>query len=196
MSNYTRSGVNIDTYFQTFSTNCLTAVATNLRNSNVDLNARYAGRDNRPGNAVTAIATTGFTVGGSDIVSRFNRTGAIFDVTIGGTTTYNGFGQTASITSYSPTNVVVPTISGSVTNQGNYTSASFTVGANIPTTYTKNITGTYTIQKRDPYQTDSFDGTDVNPDDGNTYRLYLVISNLVAGNSIIAQHLETLRNQV
>lgn len=181
MSNYTRSGVNIDTYFQTFSTNCKVAVATNIRNSNIDLNSRYAGRDNRAGNAVTAVATTGFTVGGSDIVSRFNRTGAVFDVTIGGITTYNGSGQTASITSYSPTDVVVPTISGTVTNAGTYTSSSFTVGANIPTSYTKNLTGTYTIQARVPYISTTFDSDQVNPNDGNTYRLYTVQSNLVAG---------------
>lgn len=186
MSNYTRSGVNIDTYFQTFSTNCKVAVATNLRNSTVDLNARYAGRDNRAGNAVTAIATTGFTVGGSDIVSRFNRTGAVFDVTIGGTTTYSGSGQTASITSYSPTDVVVPTISGTVTNAGTYTSASFTVGANIPTSYTKNLTGTYTIQARVPYISTTLDGDYLNPNDGNTYRLYLITSNLVGGSITVS----------
>lgn len=186
MSNFRRAGVSLDTYFQTFSTGCITASATNLRNAGVDLNARYAGRDNLASNAVTAIPSTGYTVGGSDIVSRFNKTGAVFNVTIGGTTTYSGSGQTASITGYTPTNVVVPTISGTQTNAGTYTSANFTVGANIPTSYTKNLTGTYTIQKRVPYTTTSFYTDEINPFDGMTYRLYSVISNLVGGSITVS----------
>lgn len=184
MSGYTRSGINLDTYFQTFSTSCITATATNIRNGGNDLNARYAGRDNLAGNAVTAIASTGYTVGGTDIVSRFNRVGAVFNVAITGNTTYSGSGQTASVGSYSPTNVVVPTISGSQTNAGTYTPANFTVGANIPTSYTKSLTGTYIIQKRVPYTGYAFFDTQTNPSDGLLYNLYTVNSNLVGGNSI------------
>jgi len=182
MSNYLRSSVNLDTYFQTFSTNCRTATATNIRNGGTDLNARYAGRDNRAGNAVTAITSTNFTAGGTDIVSRFNRVGSVFEVQIGGTTTYSGSGQTPSLASYSPTNVVVPTITGTQTNAGTYTSANFTVGANIPSTYTRSLTGTYNIQKRVPYTTDppTAFSQEFNPNDGNVYNLYTVKSNLVA----------------
>ncbi|NDA64559.1 MAG: hypothetical protein EBX50_21400, partial [Chitinophagia bacterium] len=182
-----RLGVNLDTYFQTFSTGCITATATNIRNGGNDLNARYAGRDNLAGNAVSAIPSTGYTVGGSDIVSRFNRTGAVFNVAITGTTTYNGAGQTASIASYSPTNVVVPTITGSQTNAGTYGPASFTVGANIPTSYTKSLTGTYTIQQRVPYTgSPTFYTSLDNPSDSQLYNLYTVTSNLVGGSITVS----------
>ena len=187
MSNYLRSSVNLDTYFQTFSTNCRTATATNIRNGGTDLNARYAGRDNRAGNAVTAITSTNFTAGGTDIVSRFNRVGSVFEVQIGGTTTYSGSGQTPSLASYSPTNVVVPTITGTQTNAGTYTSANFTVGANIPSTYTRSLTGTYVINARTPFLDPPVlvDYRDNPNDDGQLYKLYVVNSNLVGGSIVV-----------
>jgi hypothetical protein len=181
MSGYTRQGINLDTYFQTRTTGCITAASTNILFAGSDLNARYAGRDNLASNRFTALASTGYTVGGVDISGRFNRTGAVFNVTITGTTTYSGVGQTASLSSYSPTNVVVPTITGTQTTAGTYTPANFTVGANIPTSYTKSLTGTYTIQQRVPYTAPpTVFSQEFNPNDGNVYNLYTVKSNLVA----------------
>ena len=90
-----------------------------------------------------------YNVGGTptDISGLFNKTGAAFDVTIGGTVTYNGAGQTATISSYSPTDVSAPSISGTVTNSGSYGTGSFTIG--LPGNYAAGTYGgTFTINKR------------------------------------------------
>lgn len=185
MSNFRTAGINLDTYFQLTSPGCITAAATNIRNIGTDLNRRYAGRDNLATNAVTAIASTGYRVGGTDIVSRFNRSGAVFNVAITGVTTYTGSGQTASIQSFTPSNVVTPNILGTVTNANTYGPGSFTIGTNIPSTYTKSLSGTYIIQKRQPYIPPlQFQGPAFNDITGQTYNLYWIISNIVDGTSV------------
>jgi len=64
MSNYRINSVNtLSTYFAPKGAG-LTAGATNIRQAGTDLNALLMGRDNRAGNAVTAISSTGYRVGG------------------------------------------------------------------------------------------------------------------------------------
>lgn len=146
MSNYRVNNINtLSTYFAS-KAGGLTAGVTNLRQGGVDLNAIFMGRDNRAGNAVTAISSTGYRVGGVDIISRFNRINPIYDVTIGGTSSYTGTARTATIASRSPSNAgIAPTISAlSAINVGTYGPSAFTI--TLPSGYSAGTyNGTFTI---------------------------------------------------
>jgi len=146
MSNYRINTVNtLSTYFAPKGAG-LTAAATNIRQAGTDLNALLMGRDNRAGNAVTAISSTGYRVGGVDIINRFNRINPIYDVTIGGTSSYTGTARTATIASRSPSDAgIAPTISAlSAINAGTYGPSAFTI--TLPSGYSAGTySGTFTI---------------------------------------------------
>jgi len=158
MSNNFRSrGNNLNLIFQPFaSANAtqaatLSAAVTRYRNSAQDINTRYAGRDNRAGNAVS-LATL-YRVNSVDLINIFNKINAEFVVTIGGSFTYSpGVSRTPTL-SYSPTNVVVPNITTKI-NAGTYTpsatetASTVAVGRNIPSTYVITRSGSMIIAPR------------------------------------------------
>lgn len=137
-------GNNLGNVFQVVSPGCLTSTTTNIKYFGVDLNLLYAGRDNRTGNAVSS--NTNYKTSGSDLINKFNKKDAVFEVSLTGTVTYDGSPKTVTFT-YTPTNIgIVPTLSPStVSNTGTYTGSSFSIVGSVPTSYIKQITGSFTI---------------------------------------------------
>lgn len=157
MSNFfKRQNVNLDNIFQLYaSANAtqaatLASTATRYTNNNIDIASRYAGRDNRTSNWVSQ--QTFYRIFGSDISNNFNKFGAQFIITIGGSYTYDKIAKTPTL-SYSPTNVVVPNIS-TRTDAGTYacstvnTTSAVAVGTNIPATYVPVRSGSMIINPR------------------------------------------------
>jgi len=157
MSNFfKRQNVNLDNIFQLYaSANAtqgatLSSSITRYTNNNIDINTRYAGRDNRTSNWVSQ--QTFYRIFGSDISNNFNKFGAEFVVTIGGSYTYDKIAKTPTI-SYSPTNVIVPNLSTRI-DAGTYTPAltntttTVATGTNIPATYVAVRGGSMTIIPR------------------------------------------------
>ena len=92
MANRLKSaGTDLDSIFQSYvSGDIVQNTTTNIQNGDTDIKSRYAGRDNKAGNASTAV---NFTYGGVALNGLFNKTGATYDVTISGTVVFNGAGQ-------------------------------------------------------------------------------------------------------
>lgn len=175
MSNYRINSVNtLSTYFAPKGAG-LTAAATNIRQAGTDLNALLMGRDNRAGNAVTAISSTGYLVNGVDIISRFNRINPIFETVISGSVNYSKSIQTPTITTVAPTNAGSATISSSISNAGTYTPASFSIG--VPSGYVASNSGSFTINRINIASGTTSYGVIVNID-GIDYELYYINSPL------------------
>jgi len=170
MSNFYRSrSVNLDEIFQPFAFANATQAATlsssitRYRNLNVDISGRFAGRDNRVGNAVSLESL--YRVNGTDLIGFFNRINAVFEISIGGLFTYfPSTARTPTLVSYSPTNVVVPNSSTRI-NAGTYTPSTndsantVAIGLNIPSSYIVQRSGTMIIS---PYAaTFTFSGSNV-----------------------------------
>jgi hypothetical protein len=153
---FKKQNINLDSIFQVYSPSNATQAATlsssvtKYTNNNIDINTRYAGRDNRVGNWVSS--ATFYKIFGSDISNNFNRFGAEFILTIGGNYTYDKISKTPTL-SFSPTNVVTPNISTRI-NAGTYTCSTLNstttvaVGTNIPASYVPIRSGSMIINPR------------------------------------------------
>lgn len=134
--------INLDSIFQLYATGDVVCnTVTKIKNGGQDIKDRYAGRDNKPENASTVV---NFKYGGGLALNQlFNKTNATYDVTIGGTVTYDGTAKTPTLT-HSPSNTPTQATITSQTNAGSYTTANFTI--TLPGNYLPgNYTGTFTI---------------------------------------------------
>jgi len=151
MANRLKSaGTDLDSIFQSYvSGDIVQSTTTNIQNGGTDIKSRYAARDNKVGNASSAV---NFNYGGVALNGLFNKIGATYDVTISGTVTYNGSGQAPTIT-HSPSNTptqatlnpTTKTIAGSYTITGN---ASTGFAVTLPGNYAAGTySGTFTISQ-------------------------------------------------
>jgi hypothetical protein len=120
---------------------------TNIQNGGQDIILRYAGRDNNPSNGYTGTMNLTSRIG--NLTNVFNKKNATYDITIGGTATYNGAAQIPTVITRSPSNTPTQaTLTSSTTiNPGTYTMTNYTVA--LPGNYLAGTySGTFTIQKR------------------------------------------------
>lgn len=151
MANRLKSaGIDLDSIFQSYiSGDIVQSTTTNIQNGGTDVKSRYAGRDNKAGNASTAV---NFTFVGANINNLFNKIGATYDVTISGTVTFNGAGQAPTIT-HSPSNTPTQATLNPTTktNVGSYTitgSAVTGFAVTLPGNYSAGTySGTFTINQ-------------------------------------------------
>jgi hypothetical protein len=147
---------NLDEFFQAYFSATATATQaatlssniTNYSNILIDINKKYAGRDNRSGNEQTL--RTNYSVNTNDLNLFFNKINSIFEINISGSFTYFPNTARTPLISYSPSNVVVPGRSNRI-NAGTYTGSTsdstntVAVGLNIPSTYVIQRSGTMII---------------------------------------------------
>lgn len=166
------AGTDLDSIFQSYvSGDIVQSTTTNIQNGGTDIKSRYAGRDNKAGNASTAV---NFTYGGVALNGLFNKIGATYDVTISGTPTYTGAAQTPTLT-HNPTNTPTQATITSQTNAGSYTTANFTI--TLPGNYLAGTySGTFTINPA------TISGTATNPASATyngAFQLGTVITNVL-----------------
>jgi hypothetical protein len=71
-------------------------VQTNVKFNNTDINTILSPRDNNPDNAATS--TGAIKSNSKDLTLLFNKTGATYDVTVGGSAAYTGSVRTTGVT--------------------------------------------------------------------------------------------------
>lgn len=140
------AGTDLDSLFQSYvSGDIIQTTTTNIQNGGTDISSRYAGRDNRAGNAASDV---NITYGGTNInISElFNKSGATYIVFISGSVTYNGGAQTPTLT-HDPTNTPTQATISSKTDAGTYSYSDFTI--TLPGNYLPGVHGgTFTINKK------------------------------------------------
>lgn len=171
-SNIIYNGTPLNSYFQLYNSGNVssgyTPVTTNINIANSDINTILSPRDNNTSNAATS---TGAIISNSkDLVLLFNKTGATYNVIVGGSVPYTGSIITTGITfsgqnptangASAPTfTVPTPIVNTSSTNciaVGNYTflggslTSSSIIGGSLKITLPGNyqigtISGTFTI---------------------------------------------------
>ncbi len=151
MANRLKSaGIDLDSIFQSYiSWDIVQSKTTNIQNGGTDIKLRYAGRDNKAGNAASNV---NITSSAGALTSLFNKSGATYDVTISGTVTFNGAGQAPTIT-HSPSNTPTQATLNPTTktNAGSYTitgNASTGFAVTLPGNYAAGTySGTFTISQ-------------------------------------------------
>jgi hypothetical protein len=141
------AGTTLDDILQPYvSGDILQTQTTNIQNGGQDIRLRYAGRDDNPSNGYTGTMNLTSRIG--NLTNVFNKKNATYDITIGGTATYNGASQIPTVITRSPSNTPTQaTLTSSTTiNPGSYTMANYTVA--LPGNYLAGTySGTFTIQK-------------------------------------------------
>jgi hypothetical protein len=85
------AGNDLDNIFQLYILgDIIQSTTTNVQNGGTDIKTRYAGRDNKTGNAP-------ISVNFPSVNSLFNKTGATYDLTLSGTVVYNGTNKTPTL---------------------------------------------------------------------------------------------------
>ena len=142
------AGTTLDDILQPYvSGDILQTQTTNIQNGGQDISLRYAGRDDKTSNGYTGTMNLTSRIG--NLTNVFNKKNATYDITIGGTATYNGAAQIPTVITRSPSNTPTQaTLSSSTTiNPGTYTMSNYTVA--LPGNYLAGTySGTFTIQKR------------------------------------------------
>jgi hypothetical protein len=88
MANIFYSGTTLTTKFQAYNAGNVTGynpAPTNIQSNGVDIITILSPRDNKAGNAASSTGAITSGTPGTDLTSLFNKTGATYDVTIGGT---------------------------------------------------------------------------------------------------------------
>ena len=141
------AGTTLDDILQPYVTGDIQeSRTTNIQNGGQDIRLRYAGRDNNPFNLYTGTINLNCPIG--NLTNVFNKKNATYDITIGGTATYNGSVQIPTIIIRSPSNTpTLATLSSTTAiNPGTYTMGNYTVS--LPGNYLAGTySGTFTIQK-------------------------------------------------
>ena len=141
------AGITLDDILQPYvAGDIVQTQTTNIQNGGQDIRLRYAGRDNKASNGYTGTMNLTSRIG--NLTDVFNKKNATYDITIGGTATYNGSVQIPTIITRSPSNTPTQATLSSTTaiNPGTYTMGNYTVA--LPGNYLAGTySGTFTIQK-------------------------------------------------
>jgi hypothetical protein len=122
---YKVNGVDLSNYLQPYFSGSQTPTNIGYNINGTSIALSFARRDDDPNNAPTI--TTGYKINGVDIVTLFNKSSASLNVQLsGGSTTYNGQGQQATITKISPTDSWITVTTSTKTNAGTYNETDYT----------------------------------------------------------------------